>query len=114
MKKYFTFIALLLVIVFTFTSTDNKQNTHSSDYPLFTVKCKNTSIPDFKLGHDATPSDEEVTQLCGCIWGKFVDWEKETAIKLTSGKKDEISAVHMVGFPAIFGKRISECGGEKL
>ena len=114
MKKYFAFIALLIVIVFTFTSTENKQHTNSSDYPLFTVKCKNTSIPDFKLGYDANPSDEEVTKLCSCVWDKLVDWEKETAIKLTSGKESEINAVHMAGFPVIFGKRISECGGEKL
>jgi len=33
---------------------------------------------------------------------------------LTSGKKDDISSVHMAAFPAVFGKRISECGGERL
>ncbi len=79
-----------------------------------TVKCKNTTIPHFTLDYDANPSEEEINKLCSCIWDKLVGWEKETVIQLTNGKKGEISAVHMAGFPVIFGKRISECGGEKL
>ena len=53
-------------------------------------------------------------KLCGCVWDKLEGWEKETAVKLTSGDKDAVSALHIAGFPAIFGKRISECGGENL
>ena len=114
MKKYFAFIALLTVIVFTFTSTDIKKNDDISEYPLFEVQCKDLSIPNFRLGNDASPSEEQVAKLCSCIWDKFEPWEKETASKLSSRKQNEISAVHMAGFPVIFGKRISECGGEKL
>ncbi len=114
MKKYFAFIAILTVMVFTFTSKENNQQTNSSTYPLVTVKCKNTAIPNFTLNYDANPSEEEVVELCNCVWNKLVGWEKDTAIKLTSGEKDKISTVHMAGFPAIFGKRISECGGEAL
>ncbi|WP_309496881.1 hypothetical protein [Sulfurovum sp.] len=113
MKKYFAFVTLLIVIVFTFTSTE-KKHTNSSTHPLVTVKCKNTAIPHFTLDYDANPSEEEIDELCSCIWDKLVGWEKETVIQLTSGKEDEISAVHMAGFPVIFGKRISECGGEQL
>jgi len=114
LKKYFAFVALLIVIVFTFTSKENNQPTNASTHPLVTVQCKNTSIPDFTLDYDAKPSEEEIVKLCSCVWDKLIGWEKETAIKLTSGEKDEISFVHMAGFPAVFGKRISECGGEKL
>ena len=114
MKKYFAFVALLTVIVFVFTSKDSKQPDQASTYPPFKVQCKNTSIPSFSLNYDSNPSEDEVEKLCTCIWDKFVPWEKETAVKLTSGEENTISAVHMVGFPAIFGKRISECGGDKL
>ncbi|MEA1880725.1 MAG: hypothetical protein U9N11_08785 [Campylobacterota bacterium] len=114
MKKYFAFIAVLMVMVFLFTSKDTKQHDKASTYPLFKVQCKNTSIPSFTLNYDSSPSQDEVEKLCACIWDKFVGWEKETAVKLTSGEKNTISAVHMAGFPSIFGTRISECGGDKL
>lgn len=103
-----------MVIIFTFTSTKNKRHNTSSTHPLFEVQCKNTSIPNFTLDYDANPSEEEVKTLCTCIWDTLAGWEKNTAIKLTNGGKNEISAIHMAGFPAVFGKRISECGGEKL
>ena len=101
-------------MVFTFTGKEKTQDTNVSTHPLITVQCKNNPIPQFKLGYDANPSEEEVDKLCTCIWSKLVGWEKETAEKLSHSKKDEINAVHMAGFPAIFGKRISQCGGEKL
>ena len=103
-----------MIMVFTFTSKEKSQHTNSSTHPLVTVKCKNSSIPHFTLDYDADPSEKELDQLCSCIWDTLGGWERETVIKLTSGKEDEISAVHMAGFPAIFGKRISECGGEQL
>jgi len=114
LKKYFAFIALLMIIVFTFTGEKKKGQVDESVYPLVTVECKKHPIPRFKLGYDANPSEEELDKLCACIWSKLVGWEKQTAVKLSQGKKDEINAVHMAGFPAIFGKRISQCGGEKL
>ena len=107
-------MALLIVIVFTFTSKESKQHDNSSHYPLFTVQCKNTSIPHFTLDYEANPTEEEVKKLCECLWNKLAGWEKETAVQLTSGDIRPISTVHMAGFPAIFGKRISECGGENL
>jgi len=114
MKKYFAFVALLIIIVLTFTSKKDKRYSNASIHPLFEVQCQNRSIPNFTLDYNANPSKEEVKKLCACIWDKLVGWEKETSIQLTSGNKDKISAIHMAGFPAIFGKRISDCGGENL
>ena len=87
---------------------------NTSTHPLVTVQCKNAAIPDFRLNYDANPSEKEVNALCICISDKLTGWEKDTAIKLTNGREEEISHVHMATFPAIFGKTISECGGEKL
>ena len=101
-------------MVFTFTGQENNQNAHLSTLPLVTIQCKNTSIPHFTLNYNANPSEKEIVALCSCIWDTLIGWEKETVLKLSSGKQDEISAVHMAGFRAVFGKRISECGGEKL
>ena len=103
-----------MIMIFTFTSKEKTQYSNTSTRPLVTVKCKKSSIPNFTLDYGANPSKEQLDQLCSCIWDKLIGWEKETVIKLTSGKENEVSAVHMVGFPAIFGKRISECGGEQL
>lgn len=114
MKKYFAFVTLLIIIVFTFTGEKKNQSTNVSTHPLVTVKCKNASIPDFTLNYDANPSEDEITALCSCLSNKLIGWEKETASKLAIGKQDEISTLHMTTFPARFGQRISECGGEKL
>jgi hypothetical protein len=114
LKKYFAFVALLIIIVFSFTGKENTHPTDAVTQPLVKVQCTNTSIPNFTLDYDADPSEEEIVALCSCLWEKLVGWEKETVIKLTSGEKDKVSTVHMAAFPAIFGKRISECGGEKL
>jgi len=114
LKKYFAFVALLIIIVFTFTGQEKNQNTNSSTYPVVTVECKNVSIPKFTLDYDANPSEEEKTALCHCISNALMGWEKETAHKLATGKKDDINAIHIAAFPAMFGKRISQCGGEKL
>lgn len=113
MKKYFAFVTILIILVFIFTGKQKSQP-HSTTQPLITVKCKNTSIPHFSLDYGANPSEKKLDQLCTCIWDSLVGWEKETAIKLTSAKEDKISSLHMAGFPAIFGQRISDCGGEKL
>ena len=114
MKKYFAFVALLMVIVFLYTGKESKQKDQASTYPLFKVECKNTSIPSFTLNYDSNPSEDEVETLCACIWDTFVTWEKETAVKLTSGETNTIGAVNMAGFSTIFGKRIMECGGDTL
>lgn len=101
-------------MIFTFTAQEKKQYTDESTQPLVTVTCKNGSLPDFKLDYDANPSAEEITALCSCLSDALMGWEKETASKLANGKQDEVSTLHMAAFPSIFGKRISECGGEKL
>ena len=114
MKKYFAFVALLMVIVFLYTGKESRQHDQTSTYPLFKVECKNTSIPSFTLNYDSDPSEDEVETLCTCIWDTFATWEKETAVKLTSGETNTIGAVNMARFSAIFGKRIMECGGDTL
>jgi len=109
LKKYFAFIAFMTVLVFTFTSTETKKNKHTSTYTLVTIQCKNNAIPDFTLNYDANRSEKNIARLCNCIEDTLTGWEKETALKLNTGKQDEINAVHMAGFRALYGKRISEC-----
>ena len=105
---------ILFIIVFIATGKKDRHPSDGMTESLVTVQCKNTNIPNFTLDYDADPSEEEIEQLCTCIWDKLIGWEKETVMKLTTGKKDDISSVHMAAFPAVFGKRISECGGERL
>lgn len=92
--------------------TSKQSSAHTT--PPFTVKCKNAALPEFTLDYDSRPSEKEVNALCSCLWDKLIGWEKETVIKLTSGKQNEVSSLNMTAFPARFGKRINECGGDKL
>lgn len=114
MKKYFAFITFMTIIVFVFTNTDNHKTKNISTLPLIKIQCQNTAIPNFTLHHETNLTKSETITLCHCIESTLVGWEKETALKLTTGKEDEINAVHLAGFRGIFGKRINECSKKKL
>ncbi|MBL6972983.1 MAG: hypothetical protein ISR67_01200 [Sulfurimonas sp.] len=113
MKKI---ILLTISILITFNGCDSKetkQRNHMNNTP-FIVKCKNKNIPEFTLRYNSNPTQKQVEQLCICLWDNLVGWEKDTIIKITSGKEDEVDRMEMKAFPSRFGKRIEECGGDKL
>jgi hypothetical protein len=43
------------------------------------------SLPEFTLGEKSNPTDEQVDQLCQCIWNKLGSWEKRVADALSKG-----------------------------
>ena len=114
MKNHFIPFISILILLNGCDSKETNQQSGTNTTPPFTVKCKNSALPEFTLGYDSNPSQKEVDALCSCLWDKLVGWEKDTVIKLTSGKQDDISSLNMAAFPGSFGKRINECGGDKL
>lgn len=79
----------------------------------FVVKCRE-SIPEFSLGPNSHPIEAEVQQLCACMWQHMNGWEKETSRAIVEGREREVSALNMRAFPARFGQRVRECGGDSL
>jgi len=79
----------------------------------FVVKC-NEPLPEFSLGPQSQPSQEQVASLCSCVWETLGSWEKKTAEAISQGKVDDVSALHMRAFPARFGSTLKNCGGMEL
>ena len=108
---------LILITLFTIlTSACDQQETSistgSSTEPLG-FRC-NQQVPEFTLGPQSNPSEEQLNELCSCIWDSLTGWEKSTAIALSEGRKKNVSEMHLRGFPSRFGRAIDACGGASL
>ena len=114
MLKYFSLIICIPVLFVACNSKETSQQSNSSVSPPLTIKCKKFAIPQFTLSYDSNPSEKEVNNLCACLWDKSVGWEKDTMIKISSGKNDEVNSLYKAAFPGRFGKRMKECGGFEL
>ena len=75
-------------------------------------KCKEP-LPQFTLGPDSNPSDEQIAKLCGCIWSKLPEggWERKVAAQIRRG---EDPGWRMQGFAPRFGAALEACGGRRL
>jgi hypothetical protein len=75
-------------------------------------KCKEP-LPEFTLGKNSNPSEEQLTKLCGCIWSKLPEggWERRVAAQVRNG---EDPGWRWCGFVPRFGKAIEACGGDRL
>jgi len=103
----------ILTSVFMLTSCEQQADNPATGAEPFLVKCE-VPIPDFTLGYDSDPSEEEVSTLCNCIWEKLGDWEKETAKAIFEGRESDVSALNMHAFPSRFGGAIEKCGGMNM
>jgi len=67
-------------------------------------------LPEFTLGRDSNPSDEELAKLCACIWSKLPEggWERRVAAQIRRG---EDPGWRMQGFVPRFGAALDACGG---
>ena len=71
-------------------------------------------IPEFTLGANSNPSEEEVQQLCACIWERLSSREKEVARAIATGQGDDVSALNVRDLASRFGKVVKQCGGTDL
>lgn len=70
-------------------------------------------LPVFTLGEKSSPSDKQVSELCGCIWSRFPNggWEQKTS-KLIRNKQDP--GWRGTALISRFNEAFKECGGYKL
>lgn len=84
-----------------------------TDAKPFEVRCKEP-LPVFTLGEKSAPTNQQVNELCSCVWTSLKGWERDASTKVASGKEEELSFVHRRAFPARFAQRLDECGWRKL
>ena len=84
------------------------------------VYCKEP-LPQFTLNYYSNPNDNEVSNLCTCVWNNFPDtsWQKKEMLNgfnvMRKTKEDSWRAKSLqAGFSTMFGKAIKECGGNQL
>lgn len=80
----------------------------------FVVRCTEQPLPEFTLGPQSHPTDQQQVELCSCIWSRLGSWERRTSESIAQGKQSEVSELNLRAFPARFGRAIEECGGMKL
>ena len=68
-------------------------------------------IPEFTLGANSNPSEEEVQRLCACIWARLNSREKEVARAIATGQENDVSALNVRDFASRFGRVVEQCGG---
>jgi hypothetical protein len=75
-------------------------------------KCKEP-LPEFTLGRDSNPSDEQLAKLCACVWSKLPErgWERKVSAQIKNG---EDAGWRTRGFIPRFGAAIDACGGNRL
>jgi hypothetical protein len=79
----------------------------------FVVTCREP-IPEFTLGINSNPSEQQVQHLCSCIWSKLGTWEKQTSQAFVEGRESDVSYLYKRAFPSRFGSAVKECGGMEM
>ena len=88
------------------------ENKSYFDNELRMVVCKQP-IPEFTLNYDSNPTEEQVSNLCKCIWSNFPagGWERDVSRKLRQGKD---AGWRTRAFFPRFGSKFKKCGGYSL
>lgn len=73
------------------------------------IRCTEHPLPEFTVGADQSPSEQEQATLCSCIWSRLSDQERAVADKLYGGKKLRVAASSMDSFASAFGKAFETC-----
>ena len=70
-------------------------------------------LPEFTLGYNSNPSDQEVESLCSCIWSKFPEdrWERKEAKRIFKGAEMSLRTIKLI---KRFKKSMKVCGGFEL
>jgi hypothetical protein len=76
------------------------------------IKC-DQPLPEFTLGENSQPTDEQVSALCACIWDKLPEkgWERRTSALIKAG---EDAGWRARPFMARFSSALEDCGGMQL
>ena len=105
-----TMIATVLVFSYFFTNpldfgtpatSDDKNNP-------YVLRC-NEEIPEFTLSGKIVPTQEQVNEVCGCVWAQMSPWAKEVSTAVVKGQEGKISKNRLRAFISHFGQKIKKC-----
>lgn len=110
-----------------FFVTDGFSFERASTPPQFTsisraeprsFRCQHQSLPEFTLGEKSNPTNEQVEQLCQCIWNKLGSWEKRVATSLSKNENPTgplpSPELNVLAFGPRFNEAVTKCGGYNL
>ena len=104
---------ILLFFCLIFASCGAETESIGAPDEPFVARCEKP-MPEFTLGRSSNPTDEQVAELCDCIWNNLGGWEKESSRAISEGRETDVSALNMAAFPSRFGRAVQNCGGMDL
>lgn len=84
-----------------------------ADGPYYEAHCKEP-LPEFTLGKNSHPTQDQESALCACIWGGLSQSDRAISQNIREGKLTDSSAPGVQVFIGQFGDAIEKCGGTKL
>ena len=101
------YVVLISALIYMGCTTNPAAAPPATDDMSPRVVCANHPIPEFSLGTDSVPGEEQQAALCECIWSRLDQQDRKVAANLRqeadSGMRGKDS------FPAHFGKAIRDC-----
>lgn len=82
--------------------------------PLKRVFTCQEPLPEFTLGPMSNPSDQQVANLCKCVWENLPSAAQEFATILARNADSQPSEASINLFAANFGVALNKCGGNDL
>jgi len=103
---------VVLAQVRTVEKDDGTRSARPASSEPRSFKCREP-LPEFTLGRHSNPSDEQLAELCRCIWSKLPEggWERRVAAQIRRG---EDPGWRQQGFVPRFGAALEACGGSRL
>ena len=86
--------------------------THSE--PLNRTFICQEPLPEFTLGPKSNPSDQQITDLCKCVWENLPDAAREFATLVSHSTNSQTSEASINLFVQNFGVALDKCGGNDL
>ena len=107
-------ILALLIFTMVYGCSDNRdQKSAAVTQEPLVVNCSEP-LPEFTLGKQSQPSENELKKLCFCVWGELGRWEKKVSQAISEGRENDITTIQKRAFPNRFGSAMNSCGAMDL
>ena len=71
-------------------------------------------LPEFTLGAKSDPTDEQLAELCACIYSGLGGDDKEISHAIVEERQSDVTPAEVQQFIPKFGAALQRCGGNKL
>jgi hypothetical protein len=71
-------------------------------------------LPEFTLNRTSDPTDEQLADLCACIYGSLGEPDKTISLAIVEGRQSDVSPADVQQFIPKFGAAVQSCGGGEL